>query len=84
MVILILTDTDVTGDDQRDSFYDQRCDVWALGIFSIEVAECEPPLADHHPMRASFLIPRNPPPTLKDEKKWYGLTLTSTIIPALY
>lgn len=31
---------------------------------------CVPALCDMHPMRALFLIPRNPPPRLKS-KKWY-------------
>ncbi|KAM5171236.1 misshapen-like kinase 1 isoform 3-T3 [Mantella aurantiaca] len=33
------------------------------------MAEGAPPLCDMHPMRALFLIPRNPPPKLKS-KKW--------------
>jgi serine/threonine protein kinase len=33
------------------------------------MAESQPPLCDMHPMRALFLIPRNPPPRLKS-KKW--------------
>ncbi|XP_030425957.1 mitogen-activated protein kinase kinase kinase kinase 4 isoform X5 [Gopherus evgoodei] len=33
------------------------------------MAEGAPPLCDMHPMRALFLIPRNPPPRLKS-KKW--------------
>ena len=33
------------------------------------MAESQPPLCDMHPMRALFLIPRNPPPRLKS-KRW--------------
>lgn len=33
-------------------------------------------LCDMHPMRALFLIPRNPPPKLKS-KKWYVLLVES-------
>lgn len=29
-----------------------------------------PALCDMHPMRALFLIPRNPPPRLKSKKLW--------------
>ncbi|XP_065178449.1 misshapen-like kinase 1 [Sycon ciliatum] len=56
-------------DSFRDASYDNRCDVWSVGITAIEMAEAEPPLCSIHPMRALFLIPRNPPPRLKS-RKW--------------
>uniref|UniRef100_A0A1A8D8E8 non-specific serine/threonine protein kinase n=1 Tax=Nothobranchius kadleci TaxID=1051664 RepID=A0A1A8D8E8_NOTKA len=56
-------------DENPDATYDYRSDLWSCGITAIEMAEGAPPLCDMHPMRALFLIPRNPAPRLKS-KKW--------------
>ncbi|KAG4071023.1 hypothetical protein HA402_001460 [Bradysia odoriphaga] len=56
-------------DENAEATYDNRSDLWSLGITALEMAESQPPLCDLHPMRALFLIPRNAPPRLKS-KKW--------------
>lgn len=42
---------------ERKGGYNQLCDIWAVGITAIELAELEPPMFDLHPMRcvSSFL-----------------------------
>lgn len=54
----------------EESHYDGRADVWSLGITVIEMAENEPPHANLHPMRAIFVIPQKPAPTLADPDIW--------------
>ncbi|XP_028967092.1 serine/threonine-protein kinase mig-15 [Galendromus occidentalis] len=56
-------------DENPEATYDNRSDLWSLGITALEMAESQPPLCELHPMRALFLIPRNPPPRLQS-KKW--------------
>lgn len=57
---------------ERKGGYNQQCDIWAVGITSIELAELQPPMFDLHPMRALFLMSKSgfKPPTLKDKNKW--------------
>lgn len=54
----------------RESHYDGRADVWSLGITVIELAEGAPPHANLHPLRAIFVIPTKPAPTLADPDIW--------------
>ncbi|XP_013873021.1 mitogen-activated protein kinase kinase kinase kinase 3 isoform X4 [Austrofundulus limnaeus] len=57
---------------ERKGGYNQLCDIWAVGITAIELAELQPPMFDLHPMRALFLMTKSnfQPPKLKDKIKW--------------
>ncbi|KAI4471406.1 sterile20-like kinase isoform b-related [Holotrichia oblita] len=57
---------------ERKGGYNQLCDIWAIGITAIELAELQPPMFDLHPMRALFLMSKSgfKPPTLKDKDRW--------------
>uniref|UniRef100_UPI00358F29BB myosin-IIIa n=1 Tax=Myxine glutinosa TaxID=7769 RepID=UPI00358F29BB len=57
-------------EQQPEYSYDNRCDVWSLGITAIELGDGDPPLGHLHPMRALFKIPRNPPPSLRQPELW--------------
>uniref|UniRef100_A0A8C8DSV4 Mitogen-activated protein kinase kinase kinase kinase n=1 Tax=Oryzias sinensis TaxID=183150 RepID=A0A8C8DSV4_9TELE len=57
---------------ERKGGYNQLCDIWAVGITAIELAELQPPMFELHPMRALFLMSKSSfqPPKLKDKLKW--------------
>ncbi|XP_066969641.1 neither inactivation nor afterpotential protein C [Macrobrachium rosenbergii] len=57
-------------EQKQDHDYDNRADVWAIGITAIELADGDPPYADIHPVRALFQILRNPPPVLRRASDW--------------
>lgn len=39
---------------ERKGGYNQLCDLWAVGITAIELAELQPPMFDLHPMRSVY------------------------------
>ncbi|PAA53346.1 hypothetical protein BOX15_Mlig000886g2, partial [Macrostomum lignano] len=62
-------------DVRRKGGYDERCDIWAVGITAIELAELEPPMFSLHPMKALQLMTtsRYRPPKLRDKAMWGGV-----------
>ncbi|KAM7377746.1 hypothetical protein PAMA_014171 [Pampus argenteus] len=57
---------------EKKGGYNHLCDIWAVGITAIELAELQPPMFDLHPMRALMLMSKSnfQPPRLKDKSKW--------------
>ncbi|XP_073085408.1 serine/threonine-protein kinase TAO1-like isoform X2 [Manis javanica] len=53
---------------RNEEQYDNKVDVWSLGITCIELAEREPPLFAMNTRRALYHIRRNNPPTLQSNE----------------
>lgn len=50
--------------------YDNRIDVWSIGITSIELGDGKVPYYSMHPTRILFQIVANPPPKLYRPQNW--------------
>lgn len=48
----------------RKCGYNEKVDIWSLGITTIELVSGAPPYADYEPMKVLFQIPKNPSPVL--------------------
>lgn len=57
---------------ERKGGYNQQCDIWAVGITAVELAETQPPMFDLHPMRALYLMTKRnfKSPSLQHKNKW--------------
>lgn len=50
--------------------YDNKADIWSLGITVMEMAEGIPPLIEEQPHKAAFRIVNDPPPKLSKPDQW--------------
>ena len=51
-------------DSQRCIIYNDKL---SIDVSALQLATGKPPLADMHPMRALFMIPKSPPPVLQPD-----------------
>lgn len=67
---------EVANVEQRGG-YGVECDVWAVGITSIELAELQPPMFDLNPMQVLYQMTKSSykVPKLADKKKWFFFLL---------
>ncbi|KCV71303.1 STE/STE20/MST protein kinase [Fonticula alba] len=59
----------------QENDYDERVDVWSLGITCIEMADGRPPFSEFRPMLAMMMIPSKPPPTVSQPERFSPLFL---------
>ena len=58
----------IVANPKKDRKYNNKVDIWSLGIFAIELAEGLPPYIDEQAERALFNIVEKEPPCISD--KW--------------
>jgi len=54
----------------RGHDYDNKVDIWSLGIVVMEMAEGDPPYMEFPPLRSLFLISTRGIPELKEPSRW--------------